>query len=173
MKITVDHYLMKNYFSWVGGYRLLHYQRLIKNGKRGIAFMNNQVIAPLLESGLYNENELSELLKLSQSELQIELRRRLEMKFGDSIYYNRCPKCNNLVRTPRARQCPVCYYSWHNNARGKFLVKNISGSNKNQLELGGEREWGELEIGMQAILIDHQLGICPRIIELNDKESPS
>jgi len=24
-----------------------------------------------------------------------------------------CPKCGGLARTPRARQCPWCYHSWH------------------------------------------------------------
>ena len=26
---------------------------------------------------------------------------------------NRCPKCNAVTRTAKARQCPKCFYSWH------------------------------------------------------------
>ena len=26
---------------------------------------------------------------------------------------NRCPRCNRIVRTPKARQCRWCGYDWH------------------------------------------------------------
>jgi rubrerythrin len=28
-------------------------------------------------------------------------------------FLNLCPKCNALARTPEAKQCPKCFYSWH------------------------------------------------------------
>ncbi len=31
---------------------------------------------------------------------------------GD-LTLNRCPRCGALARTPRARQCPKCFHSWH------------------------------------------------------------
>ncbi len=29
-------------------------------------------------------------------------------------FLNLCPKCNSLARTAKAKQCPKCFYSWHN-----------------------------------------------------------
>lgn len=29
-------------------------------------------------------------------------------------FLNLCPKCNALTKTPKAKQCPKCYFSWHN-----------------------------------------------------------
>lgn len=26
---------------------------------------------------------------------------------------NRCPKCNGIARTPKARQCRYCKHDWH------------------------------------------------------------
>ncbi|HEV2470770.1 MAG TPA: hypothetical protein VGS78_16385 [Candidatus Sulfotelmatobacter sp.] len=38
--------------------------------------------------------------------------RMLEMH-GDQVFLNRCPKCNELARTPKARQCRACGFDWH------------------------------------------------------------
>ena len=32
---------------------------------------------------------------------------------GDEIFFNYCPKCQALAHTPKAKQCPKCFYSWH------------------------------------------------------------
>jgi len=31
----------------------------------------------------------------------------------DKIYFNNCPKCDELARTPDAKQCRFCGYDWH------------------------------------------------------------
>lgn len=31
----------------------------------------------------------------------------------ENIVLNRCPKCEGLARTPRAKQCPHCFHDWH------------------------------------------------------------
>jgi len=39
------------------------------------------------------------------------------------VFLNNCPKCNQLARTPYARQCR-CGYSWHYQVVAEFLFKN-------------------------------------------------
>jgi hypothetical protein len=29
------------------------------------------------------------------------------------VYFNLCPKCNKLARTPYAKQCRYCKHDWH------------------------------------------------------------
>ena len=29
------------------------------------------------------------------------------------VFFNRCPKCGGLARTPTARQCRFCAHDWH------------------------------------------------------------
>jgi hypothetical protein len=36
---------------------------------------------------------------------------------GDKIYFNRCPRCQAVTRTPTAKQCPKCFFSWHDDKR--------------------------------------------------------
>ncbi len=38
---------------------------------------------------------------------------RILREQADRIFFNRCPKCQALARTPTAKQCPKCFYSWH------------------------------------------------------------
>jgi hypothetical protein len=38
---------------------------------------------------------------------------RLLREEQDKIYFNRCPRCQAVTRTPTAKQCPKCFFSWH------------------------------------------------------------
>jgi len=44
-------------------------------------------------------------------------RRRLAMRllrdFPQELFVNRCPRCNRIARTPKAKQCPWCFFHWH------------------------------------------------------------
>lgn len=31
----------------------------------------------------------------------------------EKVYFNLCPKCGGLARTPQAKQCRYCRYDWH------------------------------------------------------------
>ena len=45
---------------------------------------------------------------------------------GDEIYFNRCPRCQAVTRTPTAKQCPKCFFSWHDDKRSLLkLFKRI------------------------------------------------
>ena len=38
---------------------------------------------------------------------------RLLAESPDQIVLTRCPKCDALCRSPRAKLCPSCHYAWH------------------------------------------------------------
>ena len=38
---------------------------------------------------------------------------RILRDHSNEVYLNRCPKCGALTRTPRARLCLTCGYTWH------------------------------------------------------------
>lgn len=31
----------------------------------------------------------------------------------DDVFLNYCPRCGALTKTPTAKQCPKCFFSWH------------------------------------------------------------
>jgi hypothetical protein len=38
---------------------------------------------------------------------------RVLAQAGGEVFVNRCPRCNGVARTPRARQCFWCGFDWH------------------------------------------------------------
>ena len=38
---------------------------------------------------------------------------RVIAESADQIFFNYCPQCQALAKTPRAKQCPTCFFSWH------------------------------------------------------------
>jgi hypothetical protein len=41
------------------------------------------------------------------------VRTRILAEEADRILTNRCPMCERIVRTPKARQCLWCHHDWH------------------------------------------------------------
>ena len=41
------------------------------------------------------------------------VRDRILREHGDEIFWNRCPKCGGLAKTPQAQQCQWCFHDWH------------------------------------------------------------
>jgi len=61
-----------------------------------------------------NDPAVLALVKLGPEKFQQFVIDRLLRECADQIVFNRCPKCQSLARTPRAKQCPKCFHSWHN-----------------------------------------------------------
>jgi len=38
---------------------------------------------------------------------------RIYKEHFDELDLNRCPKCNRIARTPKAKQCRYCKHDWH------------------------------------------------------------
>jgi hypothetical protein len=60
-------------------------------------------------------DEIEALVGLTDSydNFQMRLVIRILVEFDDQIYFNNCPKCGKLTRTPQAKQCRFCYHDWH------------------------------------------------------------
>lgn len=39
--------------------------------------------------------------------------KRVLAEQGSRVFINRCPECNRIVRTPKAKQCFWCGFDWH------------------------------------------------------------
>jgi len=53
---------------------------------------------------------------LIEEEREIEktrLSKILLENYGDKIFWNLCPNCGELARTPKAKQCRHCNQDWH------------------------------------------------------------
>jgi hypothetical protein len=39
--------------------------------------------------------------------------KRIFIEQSDKLFFNYCPRCGGLARTPSAKLCPNCFHSWH------------------------------------------------------------
>lgn len=67
---------------------------------------------------LYNEfttedEEALKLYYLGFEEFKKRVCERIYEAHLNKIDFNRCPKCNEVARTPEAKQCRYCRHNWH------------------------------------------------------------
>jgi hypothetical protein len=65
------------------------------------------------EQWISTDQEVRALLANGRDEFIIAVCERLLREEKDKIYFNRCPRCQAVTRTPTAKQCPKCFFSWH------------------------------------------------------------
>lgn len=63
---------------------------------------------------LSNDENVLKLLEKGSEEFYKKAIERVFRDNPNKEFLNLCPKCNSLLRTPKAKQCPKCYFSWHN-----------------------------------------------------------
>lgn len=65
----------------------------------------------------YNSPELLDDMKMSEMTDGMEFMRRVRDRIlrdhSDDVILNYCPKCGQLVMTPKAQQCRWCHHDWH------------------------------------------------------------
>jgi hypothetical protein len=65
-----------------------------------------------LKDGVEPDEEIRRLLQDGMFPLRQRLADRLLTEHRDIVYENCCTRCGQLPRTPRARQCRFCGFSW-------------------------------------------------------------
>ncbi len=100
-----------------------------------------------------NPNTLS-LLEEGREEFYIKTATRIFQEGPDKIFFNYCPKCKQLARTPYARQCKRCGHSWHDTIKANFKINKIFELQlrPNLLFFMGHITSGTINIGMKIDL---------------------
>lgn len=65
-----------------------------------------------LES-IYKLHGIADLIDCGENEFYTNATNRILKEHANDIYFNYCPKCGNLTRTPKAKQCLKCKHNWH------------------------------------------------------------
>ncbi len=112
---------------------------------------NDPVVLSLLENG-YDEF-------ISQAAIRI-----MSEEPGE-VFFNNCPNCGYLARTPQSKQCRHCGHSWHHQVGATFrhkLSRLHSAKNENVV-FEGEAEKGEISEGMLVDLTYFGINLKPEI----------
>ncbi len=67
----------------------------------------------LRERWVSSDPEVKALLANGPDAFMKSVSDRILREHPEQVYFNCCPKCKALARTPTAKQCPKCFYSWH------------------------------------------------------------
>ena len=61
---------------------------------------------------LENTPAVQKLVAMKRIDFFRTVTKRILEAHGQTLEFNRCPKCNGVARTPTARQCQHCFHSW-------------------------------------------------------------
>lgn len=87
------------------------------------ASSNSNMKQLLSERGLIrNEREVLDFLKDGYEQFEANVAKRIMTETPEKVFLNNCPKCKRLARTPYARQCRFCGYSWHDLTVAQFKL---------------------------------------------------
>jgi len=59
-----------------------------------------------------NDTETLSLLKQGYEEFEMNVVKRIMTETPEKVFFNNCPKCEKLARTPYAKQCRYCSHTW-------------------------------------------------------------
>lgn len=63
--------------------------------------------------GSLEDPDIAEALKDGVEAFRRSVKDRVIQDSGDEVFINRCPECQRILTTPKARQCLWCGYDWH------------------------------------------------------------
>lgn len=125
----------------------------------------------LKEKGrISSDPEIAAFLQNGYDEFELNVAQRIMAETPEKVFFNNCPQCSRLARTPYAKQCRHCGYSWHKLV-AKFKIDSVFQLTNRSFYLLGEILDGEINPGQ---LIDlTATGLHKKIkiesIELVDK----
>jgi hypothetical protein len=104
-------------------YIIQHYSYLMKHNEKqahlNIVYLqktegNISMREGMIQKGwIIHKPEYYDLLKEGYSAFFENVTERILRENETEVVLNLCPKCEKLARTPLAKQCRFCFYSWH------------------------------------------------------------
>jgi hypothetical protein len=112
---VLDDYVWWNYMQFFTTPEKLGAKGLRAEFKAGAAEDTSPKIAKMLRKhwGAESGSEAASALAEGQDAYKRRVRERVMRDHADDIVVNRCPACDRIVKTPRAKQCLWCGHDWH------------------------------------------------------------
>lgn len=118
----------------------------------------------MVERGWISEQpEIKAFLNDGYEVFELNVARRIMKEVPEKVFLNNCPKCNKLARTPFARQCRHCGYSWHNLTVAQFKLESSFQLTGRHFFILGQITKGEIKQGQFMDLTMLGLNKRPKI----------
>ena len=118
----------------------------------------------MVERGWITERpDVKKFLKDGYEAFELNVARRIMKETPEKVFFNNCPKCNKLARTPYARQCRHCGHSWHDLTVAQFKLDSSFQLTGRHFFLLGQITKGKIEQGQFMDLTMLGLNKRPKI----------
>ncbi|BAU52330.1 hypothetical protein [Mucilaginibacter gotjawali] len=98
--------------------------------------------------GLLTDNPVVlDLLKYGYDAFELRACERIMAECPEKVFFNYCPQCKRLARTPYARQCRYCGHDWHEIIAGKFMLYSSVSITRRGFFILGEITEGDARTG--------------------------
>lgn len=125
---------------------------------------NSNLTRVYKEKGWFTSDpNVLDLLKDGYEQFELNVANRILLQNESGVFFNNCPKCDKLARTPYARQCRHCGHSWHALTVGQFKLNSTFQVTGKQFFLIGEIIKGEVKQGQFMDLTILGLNKKPKI----------
>jgi len=101
-------------------YIVIYFSNLFNEQEKSALIQLQASESPMAEKlfrikGLLTQDKAAlDLIKDGYDAFEINTATRILKERTDGLFLNNCPICHKLARTPKARLCGHCGYSWHN-----------------------------------------------------------
>ncbi len=105
-------YIFDNYFALLTFEEQAAYKSIL--GVRKIENADSPEMKRMLrKSWVSTDPKVTALLENGVAAFMKNARDRVLREHIGKVFLNNCPRCGELTKTPRAKQCPKCFFSWH------------------------------------------------------------
>jgi hypothetical protein len=118
----------------------------------------------MVEKGWISEQpEIQKFLKNGYDDFELKIALRIITESAGKVFFNNCPKCKKLARTPYARQCRHCGHAWHELTAAQFKLESAFQLTNRQFFLLGRIAKGKIVVGQFIDLTMLGLNKRPKI----------
>lgn len=97
---------------------------------------------------LSTDQNVLNLLKEGYEQFEVDVANRILAQHPEKVFLNNCPQCGKLARTPQAKQCRFCGFSWHYTVLAQFRLHEVfQPINRSSFFLAGEIVSGQFAQG--------------------------
>ncbi len=114
-----------------------------------------------------DDQTVLDLLKDGPEAFEMTAAKRILAEAPDKIFFNFCLKCDQLARTPYARQCRHCGHSWHDMVVAQFKLHQAFQITNSHFFLAGEIVKGQVSQGNYIDLTMLKLNRRPKIVAIS------
>lgn len=110
MDKEISHYIIRYFSDLLTDHEklALRYHMYADNVKEDSAMRKM-----MIKRGWITQNEDAiNLLQNGYEEFELEVAKRIMKEEPEKVFFNNCPVCHKLARTPYAKQCRYCGNSW-------------------------------------------------------------